>query len=111
MKNLYKDGFKQVKEEQKRKTEEKFNKEREEYAKTKKVNYCSPTCWETMSEKKLKRINIFSKIFGIFGLAFGLLIFFGAGDKTSILLIVLSLYFLYFDPRRFTNSYKSNKKH
>lgn len=116
-KSLYKNGIKEINadykmktQERKRKLEEKHNKEREEYAKTKKVNYWSPTCWETMSDKKLKRINTLLKCFGIFGLAFGLLIFFGIGDKTSIFLIAISLYFLYFDPRRFTSSYKNNKK-
>lgn len=111
-----KEGIKKINEEYKmkaqernRKIEEKRNKEREEYAKTKKVNYWSPTCWETMSDKKLKRINTFSKCFGAFCLAFGLLFFFGTEDKTSIFIIVLSLYFLYFDPRRFTNSNKKGK--
>ncbi|EPZ61697.1 hypothetical protein [Paraclostridium sordellii] len=87
------------------------DKEREEYAKTKKVNYWSTTCWETMSQKKLKRINTLLKCFGIFALAFGLLFLFGVGDKTSILLIVIGLYLLYFDPRRYSNSSKKNKKH
>ncbi len=112
-----KDGIKKINEdykmkaqERKRKVEEKRNKEREEYAKTKKVNYWSPTCWETMSDKKLKRVNTFSKCLGIFCLVFGLFIFFGAGDKTSIFIIVLSLYFLYFDPRRFANPNKNGKK-
>lgn len=110
VKNLYKDGFKQIREEQKRKTEEKFNKEREEYAKTKKVNYCSPTCWETMSQKKLKKINSFLTYFGIFFIAFGLLFLFGSDDKlVSIFIILVGLYFLYFDPRRFTSSYKKDK--
>ncbi|GAA0106594.1 hypothetical protein UT300013_32180 [Paraclostridium sordellii] len=114
----FKDGIKEINEEQKRKTEErkrkveeKKNKEREEYAKTKKVNYWSTTCWETMSQKKLKRINTLSKCFGIFCLAFGLLFLFGVGDKTSILLIIIGLYLLYFDPRRYNNSSKKNKKH
>ncbi|MBC8632865.1 hypothetical protein H8697_14405 [[Eubacterium] tenue] len=111
VKSLYKEGFKQVKEDQKRKTEEKYNKEREEYAKTKKVNYFSPTCWETMSHEKLKKINIFITCFGIFSIAFGLLFLFGTGDKVSIFIILAGLYFLYFDPRRFTSSYKNNKKH
>lgn len=110
VKNLYKDGFKQIREEQKRKTEEKFNKEREEYAKTKKVNYCSPTCWETMSQKKLKKINSFLTYLGIFFIAFGLLFLFGSDDKlVSIFIILVGLYFLYFDPRRFTSSYKKDK--
>lgn len=105
------EDYKMKAHERKRKIEEKRNKEREEYAKTKKVNYWSPTCWETMSDKKLKIVNTFSKSLGIFCLVFGLLIFFGAGDKASIFIIVLSLYFLYFDPRRFANSSKNNKKH
>ena len=105
------EDYKMKAQERNRKIEEKRNKEREEYAKTKKVNYWSPTCWETMSDKKLKRINTFSKCFGTFSLVFGLLFFFGTGDKTSIFIIVLSLYFLYFDPRRFANSNKNGKKH
>lgn len=47
------EDYKMKAQERKRKIEEKRNKEREEYAKTKKVNYWSPTCWETMSDKKL----------------------------------------------------------
>lgn len=105
------EDYKMKAQERNRKIEEKRNKEREEYAKTKKVNYWSPTCWETMSDKKLKRINTFSKCFGTFCLVLGLLFFFGTGDKTSIFIIVLSLYFLYFDPRRFANSNKNGKKH
>ncbi|MEG1408847.1 MAG: hypothetical protein RSD36_03305 [Terrisporobacter sp.] len=105
-KNLYKEDFKDVIENQKQKTENEYNKEREEYAKNKKINYCSPTCWETMSDKKLKKINTLLNCFGGFCLAFGLLIYFGAGDKTSIFLIALSLYFLYFDPRKFSSKRK-----
>lgn len=111
----FKDGIEKINEdyrrksqERKRKIEEKRNKEREEYAKTKKVNYWSPTCWETMSDKKLKRINTLLKCFGSIFLAFGLLLFFGTGDKLCILVIVISLYFLYFDPRRFANPPKNN---
>jgi hypothetical protein len=97
--------------ERKIKIEEKKNKERDEYAKTKKANYWSNTAWETMGSKKLKIINTLLKCFGIVFLAFGLLIFFGAGEKTGILIIAISLYFLYFDPRRFAGSSKNNKKY
>lgn len=111
----FKYGIKEINEEyriknqeRKMKIEDKKNKEREEYARTKKVNYCSPTCWETMSPKKLKKINTLLKSFGIFLLAFGLLMYFGTGDKVSLLVIAIALYFLYFDPRRFANSSKKS---
>lgn len=63
-----------------------------------------------MSDKKLKRINTLLKCFGAIFLAFDLLLFFGTGDNVCILVIVISLYFLYFDPRRFANPSKNNKK-
>lgn len=110
VKNLYKDGFKQIREEQKRKTEEKFNKEREEYAKTKKVNYCSPTCWETMNQKKLKKTNSFLTYFGIFFIAIGSLFLFATDENLlSIFIILVGLYCLFFDPRKFTSSDKKDK--
>jgi len=110
VKNLYKDGFKQIREEQKRKTEEKYNKEREEYARTKKVNYCSPTSWETMSPKKLKKINSLLTYLGIFFIAIGSLFLFATDDKLiSIFIILVGLYCLFFDPRKFTSSDKKDK--
>ncbi|GAA0702976.1 hypothetical protein GCM10008904_09760 [Paraclostridium ghonii] len=92
--------------ERKRKTEEKKNKEREEYAKTKKVNYCSNTAWETMNSKKLKIINILLKCLGGVFFAFGLIILFGAGEMSGILVTAIGLYFLFFDPRKFSDSSK-----
>ena len=72
------------------------------------MNYCSPTCWETMSQKKLKKINSFLTYLGIFFIAIGSLFLFATDDKLlSIFIILVGLYCLFFNPRRFT----SDKKH
>lgn len=92
--------------ERKRKVKEKKDREREEYAKTKKVNYCSDTAWETMSSKKLKIINILLKCLGVVFLSFGLILLFSAGEMSGILILAIGLYFLWFNPRNFSDPSK-----
>ena len=74
------------------------------------MNYCSPTSWETMSPKKLKKINSLLTYLGIFFIAIGSLFLFATDDKLiSIFIILVGLYCLFFDPRKFTSSDKKDK--
>lgn len=63
-----------------------------------------------MSEKTLKRYNIFFKLGGILCATGGLLVFFAAGDKLGIIIGIFGLYFTLFDARKMTSLYKNNKK-
>lgn len=104
-----KEGIEKINEDQKIKKEERIN-NIEKNAQTKKVNYCNRSAWDTMSEKTLKRFNIFFKFTGIFCITSGLLVFFAAGDKLGLIMSVIGLFFALLDVRRFTSSYKNEKK-
>ncbi|GAA0092898.1 hypothetical protein UT300009_29270 [Paraclostridium bifermentans] len=104
-----KEGIERINEEQRRKKEEKIN-NIEKNTQTKKVNYCNRSAWDTMSEKTIKIFNIFFRFTGIFCLTGGLLVFFAAGDKLGLIMGVVGLYFVLLDVRRFTSSYKNEKK-
>lgn len=104
-----KEGIEIINEEQRIKKEERIN-NIEKNAQAEKVNYCNRSAWDTMSEKTLKRFNLFFRCTGIFCLISGLLVFFVAGDKLGLIPGILGLYFTLLDVRRFTSSYKNEKK-
>lgn len=104
-----KEGIERINEEQRIKKEERI-KNAEKNAQTKKVNYFNRSAWDTMSKKTLKRFNIFLRLTGILCLIGGLLAFFVAGDKLGLISGILGLYFTLLDVRRFTSSYKNEKK-
>lgn len=108
-----KEGIKNINEEQRRKIEkqkeEQLRKIEEKRIETGKVNYFHVSAWDTMSEKTLKRFNLFFKSTGIFCLSGGLLVFLVAGDKLGLIGIIMGLYFTFLDVRKFTSSYKNNK--
>ncbi|WP_061994256.1 hypothetical protein [Clostridium sp. ATCC 25772] len=104
-----KEGIERINEEQKIKKEEKI-KNVEKNAQTGKVNYFHRSAWDTMSEKTLKIFNVFFRCIGIFCLTGGLIVFFAAGDKVGLIPGILGLYFTLLDVRKFTSSYKTEKK-
>ncbi|WP_304970344.1 hypothetical protein [Romboutsia ilealis] len=108
-----KEGIKNINEEQRikieKQKEEQLRKIEEKRIETGKVNYFHVSAWDTMSEKTLKRFNLFFRTVGISAIIVGLLVFFAAGDKLGLILSIPGLFFALLDVRKFTSSYKNNK--
>ncbi|MDB8803663.1 hypothetical protein [Romboutsia sp. 1001216sp1] len=103
-----KEGIQKINEEQRIKKEERII-NIEKNAQTGTVNYFHRSAWDTMSEKTLKRFNLFFRFTGVFCLTGGLLVFFAAGDKLGLIFSIPGLFFTLLDVRKFTSSYKNNK--